>query len=85
MKGRLITILLLTLGILTGCKSVRFVSPSLPDYQMSMPTRPMLDKSDPEGNVVSLTAYAGKLEVIIDGWVSFYERLREIYGNEHTT
>lgn len=77
--SRIILLLLMT-GILIGCESVRYISPSLPDYKVSVPSRPVLDADDPEGNVIELISYARKLEAVIEGWAGFYGSLQGIYG-----
>lgn len=91
MRARTILItILLTLGILAGCESVHYITPSLPDYGTEIPERPVLKTSDeaiPDvatDNLRSLMFYAEKLEVIIEGWESFYTGLQEIYGDEYT-
>lgn len=81
---RLITIALLTLGILVGCKSVEYVTPELPEYSVTVPVRPVLTPVDGDmpkeavDNFLTMVSYAVKLEVIIDGWAEFYEGLRNV-------
>lgn len=72
---------------MTGCatEKVVWISPFLPDYSPSRPTRPVLNKVE-DGvqlpisaldNLILLQGYAKELEAYADGWERFYERLRE--------
>ena len=86
MKGKLITTALLVIGIITSCESIRFIRPVLPDYEVAMPERPTLAAIEGEippeatDNLISMIAYAEKLEIVCDGWESFYAGLKEIYN-----
>ena len=91
MKGRLIITVLLTIGIITGCESVRYINPILPDYQVAVPERPTLKAVKGEvprevtDNLISMIVYAEKLEIICNGWESFYAGLKEIYNVDVST
>lgn len=91
MKARtILTTILLMLGILTSCETVHYITPTLPDYGVEVPERPILKPIDEEvpevvtDNLRDVLFYAEKLEVIIDGWEGFYAGLQEIYSNERT-
>ena len=81
MKGRLIITALLTIGIITGCESVRYINPILPDYQVAVPERPTLKAVEGEvprevtDNLISMIVYAE----------SFYAGLKEIYNVDVST
>ena len=86
MRVKLIITALLTIGIITGCESVRYINPVLPDYQVAIPERPTLKNVEGEvpkeatDNLISMIAYAEKLEIVCQGWESFYAGLKEIYN-----
>ena len=91
MRVKLIITALLTIGIITGCESVRYINPVLPDYQVSIPERPTLKAIEDEvpkeatDNLISMIAYAEKLEIVCQGWERFYAGLREIYNDDEYT
>ena len=91
MKGRLIITVLLTIGIITGCESVRYINPILPDYQVAVPERPTLKAveggvpREATDNLISMIVYAEKLEIICNGWECFYAGLKEIYNVDVST
>lgn len=82
MKKFLIMILL-TLGILTSCETVHYITPDLPEYSIQLPEKPSLRQVDEEIpnevvlNTLDLMFYAEKLEIIVNGWEQFYQGLRE--------
>ena len=79
---KIINTLLLCL-ILTGCTSVEYVQPSLPDFNPVRPARPQLEEVNeevPQGaviNTVRLMNYSRELEIYSNTWESFYNQLKE--------
>lgn len=76
---------------ITGCESVRHITPELPSYDPVVPERPILMEIDEEvptevtKNLVMLVSYAEKLEIVCQGWERFYAGLREIYNDDEYT
>lgn len=89
MKKALLFILVSLLFI--GCTTPVYIKPALPAYNPTMPERPELLEIDgtieiPQEiniNQLLLMAYAEKLEIIIEGWESFYNELKTIYSNDN--
>lgn len=69
-----LSIILLMIGI-TGCET-RYITPNLPDFELTVPSRPMLT-DDMYSNVRDLMTYGRKLEIVIQGWEDFYGGLQE--------
>lgn len=85
MKGlkHIIVSLMISIG-LSSCTTVEYVTPSLPDFSISVPERPFLKNVEESvsdevtDNLIALIDYAEKLEIVIDGWEDFYKGLREV-------
>lgn len=71
------------LVMLTGCTTIRFIQPTLPDVSFATPERPALlevDSEVPEEvtiNLIRMTAYAEKLELAVSAWETYYNSLKE--------
>lgn len=72
-----LSIILLIIGI-TGCET-RYITPNLPDFELTVPSRPTLT-DDMESNVRYLMTYGRKLEIVIKGWEDFYRGVRNDMG-----
>lgn len=78
------------LCVSTGCRTVEYVSPSLPSFRPVVPERPELYELDETAeipkevnlNTVLLMGYAEGLENVILSWQVFYDNLRELYPKE---
>lgn len=80
-------VIILVIFLLIGCKSVEYITPSLPEFAPVVPDRPELLEI-PEGtetlkeaniNLVLLVGYAESLENVIDSWERFYSELKNLY------
>lgn len=78
------------LFVSTSCRTVEYVSPTLPSFRPTVPDRPELYELDETAeipkevnlNTVLLMGYAEGLENVILSWQTFYDNLRELYPKE---
>lgn len=79
---KIINILILSL-MLTGCTSVEYIQPTLPEFNPARPSRPVLETVEEEVpykatvNTIKLMEYARQLEVYSNSWEIFYTQLQE--------
>ena len=86
-------IIFLALFLITGCETVRYITPAVPDYKPVLPERPELYEIEETAdipkevniNTVLLMGYAESLEMIIENWERFYNELTKLYQVDRKT
>lgn len=86
---RIVPIVVLVLVLLTGCTTVKYVYPKMPEYTAKIPARPTLEKTSGEvpaevnRNTIKLISYIEQLEITLDSFQTYYDNLRELWsGND---
>ena len=85
---RAMVLVALVLIVLTSCTHTVYISPDLPEYNPTLPSRPVLKTTDATvpieatDNLIEMMGYAQRLEIVCKGWESFYEGLRELYQSD---
>lgn len=71
-----IIFLFLILSFTTSCRTIEYINPKLPKYELEEIERPSInEKSD---DVIKLMRYAEKREIQLTNFYNFYESLREL-------
>lgn len=86
-KMKKAVVIILLIFLLIGCKSVEYITPSLPEFSPFIPERPELLEIPKESgipkevniNLVLLMGYAESLENVIESWEQFYNELTNLY------
>lgn len=86
-KMKKAVVIILLIFLLIGCKSVEYITPSLPEFSPVIPERPELLEIPKESeipkeaniNLVLLMGYAESLENVIESWERFYNELTNLY------
>ena len=86
-KMKKAVVIILLIFLLIGCKSVEYITPSLPEFSPVIPERPELLETPKESeipkeaniNLVLLLGYAESLENVIESWEQFYNELTNLY------
>lgn len=85
---RAVVLVALVLIVLTSCTHTVYISPDLPEYNPTLPSRPVLKTTEGDvpveatSNLIEMMGYAQRLEIVCKGWESFYEGLRELYRSD---
>lgn len=85
---RAMVLVALVLIVLTSCTHTVYISPNLPEYNPTLPSRPVLNTTkgdvpvEATSNLIEMMGYAQRLEIVCKGWESFYEGLRELYQSD---
>lgn len=85
---RTLIIVAFVLLTLTGCSTTRYIQPSLPTVSFTRPERPELLTVEAEVpveatvNLIRLTGYAEKLEIVLDAWETYYNAIAKGENNE---
>lgn len=85
---RTLIIVALVLLTLTGCRTTQYIQPSLPEVSFTRPERPELLTVEAEVpveatiNLIRLTGYAEKLELVLDAWETYYSAIAKGEKNE---